>query len=1492
MSVSYRRDRGGHGRRRRATRVDGRQSATTSGAASASSNSPALTPAGSRSPDDITRDEALRRIAAEASGRTDLSTLFDDVIGYSVALFAADRVGLWLIDEDVHPFRLAAHRGLSPALRAAVARLKIDSAASGALAIRERHLRVVREARLNGTTPELREAYRQDGIETVCFVPIVFRDRPLGLLALYHETLRDWPAAERDLAAAFADQMATAIENARLYEATRDLAARLRAIQDLGARLNRIQDSRGIGEAIVAEVRRLIDHDNIRVYRIDHATGMCEPITFQGAFMGIDAPTAEMLRCRVGDGLTGWVAEHNESIVVGDAENDPRRILVGAPTGPESMLIVPMTYDDRVEGVIALAKLGRDRFTADHEATLSIFAGHAAQAFVSADNAERVRRQQGELERRLASQRRLLEVNETLLSTLDPQTVLEMIADSLKTVVAYDSLTIYRVDREANSRRAVVARDRFAEMILEYVGPLGVGLTGWVIDRNEPVLANDAHLDPRSVQIPGTPYEPESMIVVPLGVGGEVIGTLNIGRIGEAESHFSQDEFELTKLFAGQASIALQNAEAHRAVEVRAERDSLTGLGNHGAFQRELGGMADGPADAPFAVLMMDLDRFKAFNDRYGHPAGDSLLQAVGGAIMAAIRDGDRAYRYGGDEFAVILPGATRSQAHEVAQRIREAVAEAGQAAVRDGGPAVTISLGIAAHPLDGETKKALVEAADTDLYLAKRARDPGGEADAEAISRDAYVAAISETAFSLMNRLDPEDLLGTIVERAGDLMGTPHGYIYLTDPEADEFEVRIATGLFDGYRGHRLARGVGVGGQVWATGRPVVVDDYDAFEDRDPGLPTGLFGSVIGVPLTSGGEVKGVLGLASGDAAWVFGEREVAALQRFAQLASIALDNAHLFETVRREMEERGRAEQALRASEERFRQLSDATTEALAISRDGVLLDANSAFCRLLGYEASEVIGRTILDFAAPETAALVERLSPSSDAPLEVFALARDGTQFPVEVTWRTIAHPDGEPVNVVVVHDLRERRQLQDELSRSSFYDHLTGLPNRALFMDRVGHALSRTVPNEADEPIGVVLLDLDRFKVINESLGHAAGDRMLEMVARRLTESLRPSDTVARFGGDEYAVLLDPVGGSDGAHQVALRIEAALRTPFELDGRDTVITASMGLAIGQPGRTAPGDLLRDVEVALYRAKADLNGHHALFEPSMNAASVERLDLENDLRRAVERDELRLHYQPLVSLATDRIVGLEALVRWQHPTRGLIPPLSFIPLAEETGIILEIGRWVLETACRQARAWQDDFPVDPPLLMSVNLSARQFAQPDLVERLGEIIERTGLPAGCLELEITESVLMDESEAGIAALRRLRALGVKLVLDDFGTGYSSLSYLKHLPLDTIKIDRSFVSELAGDDANLPIVQAVISMAHGLGMDVVAEGIETAQQLGWLRDLACDRGQGYYYARPLPADELAGILRDGRPLGAPLVGNTRVGLSTPRGSRRRAAG
>ena len=1276
---------------------------------------------------DPTRAEALGRIAAEVSGRRDLTALFHDIIDEAFKLFGVDRAGLWTYDEAASPpLTMAAQRGLPPVIVEVVSALPKDAPTAGMDALRTRRVRVLDPA-FRQTTPALRDLYHSIGVGSVCFVPLVFGEESLGLLVLYHREAYRWTPGERALARAFGDQMATAIGSTRLAESRRTLADRLSSIAELAGRLSGLVDQEAIAWAIVAEAKRLIEHDTIRVYRVDHETSTCEPIAFEGTFLGTTEPDMAVLRMPVGEGLTGWVAQHGRSLRLGDATNDPRGVVLGDRDETESMLVVPMVRDGQTEGVIVVSALGADKFDADDEVTLSIFAAAAVQAFINADNVERLRRQQDELEHQLEGQRRLLEVNERLLSTLEPVGILDLIADSLKAIVPYDSLTIYQVDRALGIRRAVIARDRFADEILAHESALGTGITGWVIDHAEAVLANAAHLDPRSIQVPGTPFEPEAMIVVPLLVRGETVGTLNIGRVGEAEAQFTSNEFELTKLFAGQASIAMQNAQAHGEVRVRAEHDALTGLRNHGAFQRELSAAVD--AGSPFAVLMLDLDGFKRFNDTMGHPAGDTLLVELASAMTRATRDTDRLYRYGGDEFAVLLPGADRTAAHEVAERIRRAVRERTDPLPGDTTeprPSVSISAGVGCYPDDGRTKDELMSVADRALYLVKPSQDRMTMAAA-----DPYLRALDETALALLDRSDQEGLLSTILDRASALLNAPHGFVDLIEPDGSSFVLRVGTGQFAATLGWRVGIDEGLDGEILRTGKALAIDDYEAWPQRssDPQAP---LRSLIGAPLRSGGRVIGVLGLSAGEAPRHWSDRDVEALSSFARLASIGIDNARLI-------------------------------------------------------------------------------------------------------------------------------------DVAQRGALYDPTTGLPNRELLSDRIAHSLAGHRSGDSLS-IAVILLDVDRFKVINETLGHAAGDRLLIAVGQRLLNCLRPGDTVARFGGDEFAIVLDPVADAEEAHRIAERIGAELHAPFPLNGRDWFVSASFGIALAQPGRGTPEELLREAEIAMVRAKGDPARRQFLFEPSMSDQTLDRLDLENDLRGALERHELRLHYQPILSLASSQVVGFEALVRWQHPKRGLVPPLAFIPLAEESGLIVPLGRWVLDEACAQAALWNGDRPQDAsPLFVSVNLSARQFTKGDLVEDVGNTLARTALEADALELEITESVLMDQSEAGVRTLRDLRGLGVRLVLDDFGTGYSSLSYLKHLPLDTIKIDRSFVAGIEGP-VDRSIVDAVIALAHGLGIAVVAEGLETRAQSERLRDMGCDYGQGYLFSRPVPAEGTFTILRRGQ--------------------------
>ncbi|HWS55779.1 MAG TPA: EAL domain-containing protein [Pyrinomonadaceae bacterium] len=436
------------------------------------------------------------------------------------------------------------------------------------------------------------------------------------------------------------------------------------------------------------------------------------------------------------------------------------------------------------------------------------------------------------------------------------------------------------------------------------------------------------------------------------------------------------------------------------------------------------------------------------------------------------------------------------------------------------------------------------------------------------------------------------------------------------------------------------------------------------------------------------------------------------------------------------------------------------------------------------------------------------------------------------------------------------------ESREHFRHAAFHDALTGLPNRALLSERLGSAIARARGAEG-ERFALLFLDLDRFKNVNDSLGHTIGDGLLVTIARRLENSVRSADTVARLGGDEFAILLEGVKSEADAAYMAERVQREMSTPFMLDGHEVFMTVSIGIAHGAAGYEHPEQVLRDADTAMYRAKAGGRACFEVFDSTMHARAVNLLRLENDLRRAVEREEFTVYFQPIVGLATGRLAGFEALVRWQHPERGFIPPSEFIPVAEDTRLIVPLGLWVLREACRQVVSWQPAGPA--PLTVSVNLSGRQFAQPDLVEQVGAILRETGLAPGRLRLEITESVVMEDAERAVAMLEQLKGLGVRLSIDDFGTGYSSLSYLHRFPLDTLKIDRSFVSQLDAGESRAELVRTIRTLAANMGLEVVAEGIETLGQLGRLAELGCEYGQGYLFARPLAPDAAEALVRGG---------------------------
>ncbi|HEV2801062.1 MAG TPA: PAS domain S-box protein [Pyrinomonadaceae bacterium] len=574
----------------------------------------------------------------------------------------------------------------------------------------------------------------------------------------------------------------------------------------------------------------------------------------------------------------------------------------------------------------------------------------------------------------------------------------------------------------------------------------------------------------------------------------------------------------------------------------------------------------------------------------------------------------------------------------------------------------------------------------------------------------------------------------------------------------------------------------------------------------------------------------------------------------------------------IARDITKRKQAERDLRESEERYRELFENAND-LVYTHDlaGNFTSLNKTGERITGYTREEAAALNIAQVIVPEHLALAREMMArkgSVDEPTvyEVDIIAKDGRRVPLEVSTRLV-YRNGQPVGVQgIARDIAERKHTEAKLLHSAYHDALTGLPNRNLFTDHLQMAVERA-RRHAEYVFAVLFLDLDRFKNVNDSLGHTVGDHLLVALSRRLQNCLRPSDVVARLGGDEFAILLNDIGARPGeAVAVAERVQQELMQPFNLGGHEVFTTASIGIALSTTGYETPEAVLRDADTVMYRAKAQGKARHEVFDQNMHARVVALLRLENDLRRAVEREEFRLQYQPIVCLKTGRVSGFEALVRWQHPELGMIPPGDFIPVAEETGVIVELGRWVLREACGQMRLWQNLSPQHARLKLSVNLSSRHFVQTDLYEQIVEVLAETELAPTALQLEITESILMENAQTIVPLLGRLRELGVELAIDDFGTGYSSLSYLSRLkPIHTLKIDRSFISMGGDDRENSEIVRTIILLAKNMGKVVVAEGIETVEQLERLCTLDCTYGQGYLFSRPEDPFEIERRLRQG---------------------------
>ncbi len=575
-----------------------------------------------------------------------------------------------------------------------------------------------------------------------------------------------------------------------------------------------------------------------------------------------------------------------------------------------------------------------------------------------------------------------------------------------------------------------------------------------------------------------------------------------------------------------------------------------------------------------------------------------------------------------------------------------------------------------------------------------------------------------------------------------------------------------------------------------------------------------------------------------------------------------VAEDGDELWQGLMFDVSEEKRVDEETRFQAELLAQVPAAVVRT---DPDGVITHWNRSAEALYGWSRAEAVGRSIIDLLGPDNSQAIRASWPKeiTDQParLEEYTVRRkDGSKVSIHASATPVVDEHGKVTGIVGVSvDLTERKAMEARLVQMAYYDAVTGLANRTLFMEKLQEVLKHLPMGGG---IAVLFMDLDHFKVVNDSLGHNAGDELLEMVGDRLSKAIRPGDTLARFGGDEFAVLCESVVELDTASAVATRLLSKLDKPFVIQGREVFISGSVGITIATQRRVSANELLRESDVAMYEAKALGRGQSACFDPAANERAMRRLASETDLRHAVDRGDFELHYQPIVSLDTGFVHGLEALVRWRHPIRGLVPPAEFISLAEETGLIVPIGAWVLEEACREAVIWRGIRPDCPPVV-AVNLSPRQLRGGDFDRTLWRALSETGLPPELLNLEMTELALAEDPLATRHFLNLLKSIGVQLALDDFGTGYSSLGRIHQLPIDVVKIDRSFISGLGTDRSSFAILKAVTMLAHDLGLIVTAEGIETNLQRRIVTEVGCDRGQGYLFARPVLANEVSSLLR-----------------------------
>ena len=769
--------------------------------------------------------------------------------------------------------------------------------------------------------------------------------------------------------------------------------------------------------------------------------------------------------------------------------------------------------------------------------------------------------------------------------------------------------------------------------------------------------------------------------------------------------------------------------------------------------------------------------------------------------------------------------------------------------------------------PIDEDDLKRAIERA---LSRARLEREKAA-LTAQLEEEVSWLTALSKVGQSVTSSLDLSDVLRRIVEAGVFLTKAEEGFLALLYQGSGQLYLRAVKNLDENVaKTLHLPVNDTLVGRVIQTKRPLRAAQPTAQGPLK--VTTGyLVHSLLHVPILSKGEALGVLSVTNRRIRHSFKERDEQVLCSLADYAAVALENVNLYQQAKQEIAERQRVEVALRESEERYALAVRAANDGLF---DWNLKTSQIYFSprwkEMLGYQDSEISDSPMewLQRVHPDDigalkmglTAHIKGLSPLFESEYRI--RHQDGSYHWMLSRGLAVFDQDGTALRLAGSQtDITARKQAEVKLLHDALYDSLSGLPNRVLFMDRLRRAVDRSRKRH-DYQYAVLFMDLDRFKDINDSLGHVVGDQFLVGTARLLEKVLRPTDTVARLGGDEFVILLEDIKDISDATHIADRVQQKLMTIPALPEHTLFTTASIGIVLGLSSYTQPEDVLRDADIAMYRAKENGRARYEIFDTAMRDRLMQRLELETELQHAIDNNELLIHYQPILTLDSGRLAGFEALVRWQHPKRGLLLPSEFIPMAEDNGLIITIDRWVIRESCRCVVEWQRQYPGESPISANVNISGRQIAQTDFTDFIAQTLEETGIKANCLHLEIAESAIMESWENTEIFLSKLNELGVYLQIDDFGKCYTSLNYLVHYSVDALKIDPAFIQQITEEDSSLNIVQAIIRLTHGLGLSAVAEGVETQGQLSKLSAMQCEYAQGQLISAPLDGEKVAELL------------------------------